>query len=87
MIRILILTLFLVGCATHPLPKFCGEKETINCQPMTPGMKEGSSRGHTVEPKADKMMFYVPPEELWPEEFPAKPKVCASPFQGNQILR
>jgi len=46
---VLIVLLFLVGCATHPLPKFCGENKTENCQPITPGMKEGSSRGHTTE--------------------------------------
>ena len=93
---LIFLFLFLVGCSTQPLPKpvpkaaplkFCGENETVNCQPLTPGMREGSSRGHSDEPKNDKMMFYVPPEELWPEDFKPAPKVCGSPFQGRVFTR
>ena len=34
-----------------------------------------------------KMMFYVPPEELWPDDFPPAPKVCGSPFTGKLIAR
>ena len=95
--RLILLSIVLfTGCATQhtpaPMPKpapmkFCGENETENCQPLTPGQRGGSSRGHTEEPKTEKMMFYVPPEELWPEEFPPAPKVCASPFQGRLITR
>ena len=91
---LIFLFLFLVGCTSLPKPvpksaplKFCGENETVNCQPLTPGMKEGSSRGHGDEPKNDQMMFYKPPEELWPDDFPPAPKVCGSPFQGKLIAR
>ena len=51
---LILLTLFIAGCRTQPVPmpaptKFCGVGETINCQPITPGMREGSSRGHSKE--------------------------------------
>ena len=95
---ILLLLLLLAGCVSRvpmpapaPMPeskKSCDMTVGGECREMSASEKGGAgSRGHTQEPKNDKMMFYVPPEELWPEEFPAKPKVCASPFQGNQLLR
>lgn len=87
---VFLLALFLVGCATYTkkMPtNFCGAGETENCRPLTPGMREGSSRGHSEEPKDDKLMYYIPPEQLWPEDFPSKPQVCASPFQGRLLTR
>lgn len=38
-------------------------------------------------PKNDKLMYYIPPEQLWPEDFPTKPQVCGSPFTGRLISR
>ena len=62
--HLILLFVLLAGCSTLPEPlpmpksapmpaptKFCGVGETINCQPITPGMREGSSRGHSEEPK------------------------------------
>ena len=94
MFRIIRLFLFMIlsGCATQPIPKptpvkFCGQGETINCQPLTPGMKElAPPRGHSDDSK-QQMMFYKPPEEIWPDDFPLAPKVCGSPFQSKLILR
>ena len=88
---ILLLLLTLVGCATQTIPKpaptkFCGQGETVGCQPLTPGMREGSTRGRS-EDQHDKMMFYKPPEEIWPEDFKPAPQVCGSPFQGKLITR
>ena len=93
---LIFLFLILAGCAVQPKPapfpksaplKFCGAGETERCRPLTPGMQEGSSRGHGDEPKNDKMMYYIPPEQLWPEDFPTRPQVCASPFQGRLLTR
>lgn len=88
---ILLFCLFLAACATKPIPKpapmkFCGAGETTNCQPLTPGMKEGSTRGHSND-QHNKMMFYKAPEEIWPDDFPPAPKVCGSPFTGKLIAR
>lgn len=89
--RYLILLIILAGCTSQPIPKpaptkFCGKGETINCQPLTPGMSEGSTRGHSND-QHDKMMFYKAPEEIWPGDFPPAPKVCGSPFTGKLISR
>lgn len=90
---ILSLFLLLIGCSTtqpivKSIPPPCDVKVKGECHTLSDSEKAGAgSRGHTTEPKTEKMMFYVPPEEIWPEDFPAKPKVCASPFQGNQLLR
>ena len=87
--RIILLCIILSGCATQPKPaptKFCGQGVTENCQPLTPGMKEGATRGHSQD-QHGKMMFYQPPEEIWPDDFRPAPKVCGSPFQGKLISR
>ena len=92
MIRIILITLLLAGCATHPVPKpvptkFCGPGETTGCQPLTPGMKElAPPRGRSDDSK-HQMMFYKPPEEIWPDDFKPAPQVCGSPFQGKLISR
>jgi len=31
--------------------------------------------------------LYVPPEEIWPEDYQSPPKVCASPFRGSILER
>jgi len=31
--------------------------------------------------------LYVPPEEIWPDEYQSPPKVCASPFRGSILER
>ena len=86
----LLSVILIAGCATHPKPtptKFCGQGETVGCQPLTPGMKElAPPRGHGDD-QHDKMMFYKPPEEIWPEDFKPAPQVCGSPFQGKLITR
>lgn len=80
---ILLLLLFIPGCAIQP-KSTCAIKVGGKCQAMSPSEHAGAgSRGHGEEPKNDKMMYYVPPEQIWPEDFPTKPQVCASPFQGR----
>jgi len=80
------------GCSTRTIPKpaptkFCGSGETVGCQPLTPGMKElAPPRGHGDDSN-QKMMFYKPPEEIWPEEFKPAPQTCGSPFTGKLITR
>lgn len=89
MVKIVLLVLLLVGCAiqSKPVPvKFCGAGETENCQPLGPGNKGGSTRGHSDD-QHDKLMFYKAPEEIWPEDFKSTPQVCGSPFQGKLITR
>lgn len=89
-----LIVVLLAGCATQlpsmprPAPtKFCGAGETVGCQPLTPGMKElAPPRGHGDDSK-QQMMFYKPPEEIWPDDFPPAPKVCGSPFTGKLISR
>ena len=87
----ILLAILLTSCVTRPVPKpaptkFCGQGETVGCQPLTPGMREGSTRGRS-EDQHDKMMFYKAPEEIWPDDFPPAPKVCGSPFTGKLIAR
>lgn len=86
-----LIALFVTGCATQPIPKpvptkFCGQGETQNCRPLTPGMQEGSTRGRSDDSK-QQMMFYKAPEEIWPEDFKPTPQVCGSPFSGKLITR
>ena len=85
--RILLLAIvLLVGCTT--VKPVCDVKVAGECREMSPGEKVGpGSRGHEETPKKPEYQMYVPPEELWPEDFKPAPKVCASPFQGNQLLR
>lgn len=88
---IVFITLVLTGCAIHtpkPTPIPCEVKIQGECRKLTAGEKGGAvTRGHGDTPKNDKMMFYIPPEELWPEEFPPAPKVCGSPFRGRIFTR
>lgn len=92
---LIFLFLFLVGCTSLPKPvipkaaplKFCGENETTNCQPLTPGMKELAPPRGRSEDQHDKMMFYKAPEEIWPDDFKPAPQVCGSPFTGKLITR
>lgn len=51
---ILLLLLFLAGCATHPIPKSksCDMTVAGECREMSPGEKVGpGSRGHEEKPK------------------------------------
>ena len=87
---LIFLVLFLAGCATQPLPNksHCDVIVNGKCQTMSPSEHAGAgSRGHGEEPKNDKLMYYIPPEQLWPEDFPTKPQVCASPFTGRLLTQ
>lgn len=88
----LLLATIVAGCATHPLPvpvektNYCAKGETVNCRPWTPAEITGpGSRGHGDDKPQYQM--YVPPEEIWPDDYKTAPKVCASPFQGNILQR
>ncbi len=85
--RLLLLCLVLTGCAIQP-KSACAVKVNGECRSMSSSEQAGAgSRGHTEEPRNNKMMFYVPPEEIWPDEYQSPPKVCASPFQGKLYSR
>lgn len=85
--RLLLLCLVLTGCAIQP-KSTCAVKVNGECRNMSSSEQAGAgSRGHGEEPKSDKLMYYIPPEQLWPEDFPTKPQVCASPFQGRLYSR
>jgi uncharacterized protein YcfL len=38
-------------------------------------------------PNKPKYQLYVPPEEIWPEEYQTGSRVCASPFRGSILQR
>ena len=38
-------------------------------------------------PNKPKYQLYVPPEEIWPDEYLTAPRVCASPFRGSILQR
>jgi hypothetical protein len=88
---IIFLALIISGCTTHqsmPVEKtnYCTKSETVNCRPRTPAEITGpGSRRHSDD--KPKYQLYVPPEEIWPDEYLTAPRVCASPFRGSILQR
>lgn len=83
--HVFLLSIILIaGCAIQPVPrpaptKFCGQGETVGCQPLTPGMKELAPPRGRSDDSRQQLMFYKEPEVIFKDEH--TPGTCRSPFR------